>query len=277
MSKFRKMTAVLLSVMIIVCMFAVPASAEDTDDFEGLSEYAEVGDTVSKVIGRKYAYDVGYYSDHMAYYKFELKSAGDLDLKINIDGADQVFVDLYRQDGNQARPQTAKYTSGKLFNSGSTVFCRWKDYSKVITGTIPYKGLKAGIYYLRFTGVSVESVDPSPYYSKTIRGGEYTGVIKATLSFTPTSSSSSGSSSSSSSSKTTGKLEYLSVTLKKGSTLSLGAVTTGSSDGITWSSSKKSVATVNSKGKITAKAAGNAIITAKLGSTSVKIKVVVTK
>lgn len=44
---------------------------------------------------------------------------------------------------------------------------------------------------------------------------------------------------------------------------------------IKWSSSKKSVATVSKKGKITAKKAGKATITAKIGKTKLKCKVVV--
>lgn len=71
-----------------------------------------------------------------------------------------------------------------------------------------------------------------------------------------------------------GEIGYLGVTLKKGSELQLGAVMTEKGD-VTWSSSKKTVATVSKTGKITAKKKGTAIITAKTGANSVKIKITV--
>ena len=49
----------------------------------------------------------------------------------------------------------------------------------------------------------------------------------------------------------------------------------GTSQKVKWSTSKKSVATVNSKGKVTAKKSGTATITAKLGKKSYKYKVTV--
>lgn len=70
------------------------------------------------------------------------------------------------------------------------------------------------------------------------------------------------------------KFNYLTISLKKGDTLSLGADITGSGS-ITWKSSKSSVASVSSAGKVTAKSKGSAIITAKVGKTTKKIKIVV--
>lgn len=58
-------------------------------------------------------------------------------------------------------------------------------------------------------------------------------------------------------------------------TLSLGAALSGGSGTVTWKSSKSSVATVSSKGKITAKKAGSTIITAKCGTSYKKVKIVV--
>lgn len=50
---------------------------------------------------------------------------------------------------------------------------------------------------------------------------------------------------------------------------------TGTKAKVKWSSSNKAVASVNSKGKVTAKKKGNAVITAKVGKKSYKCKIVV--
>lgn len=63
---------------------------------------------------------------------------------------------------------------------------------------------------------------------------------------------------------TTIKLNKKNITLNVGKTYALKI--TGTNKKVTWSSNKKSVATVNSKGKITAKKKGTAKITAKVGN-----------
>lgn len=70
------------------------------------------------------------------------------------------------------------------------------------------------------------------------------------------------------------KISYLSMTLGKGSSVQLGTVLSGSSSQkVTWTSSKSSVVSVSSSGKISCKKKGTATITAKLGSSKVKIKI----
>jgi len=76
-------------------------------------------------------------------------------------------------------------------------------------------------------------------------------------------------------SKTEGKLSYFTITVSEGDVLQLGTVMSPSNAKVTWTSSKSSVAAVSSAGKVTAKAAGSAVITAKSGTSSIKIKVVV--
>ena len=68
-----------------------------------------------------------------------------------------------------------------------------------------------------------------------------------------------------------------SVTLKRGKskTLNPKLSPSGSQAKITFISSNKSVASVSSKGKITAKKKGKAVITVKAGNVSVKCKVTV--
>lgn len=69
------------------------------------------------------------------------------------------------------------------------------------------------------------------------------------------------------------KLSSTKVTLIKGESKTLKV--TGTKSKVTWSSSKKSVATVSSKGKVTAKAKGTTTITAKVGSKKLTCKVTV--
>ncbi len=75
--------------------------------------------------------------------------------------------------------------------------------------------------------------------------------------------------------KATGKKAAKKITLKRKAKLSLSAVTAPvtSKEKVTFSSSNKKVATVTSKGVVTAKKKGTAVITVKSGKKSVKIKV----
>lgn len=77
--------------------------------------------------------------------------------------------------------------------------------------------------------------------------------------------------------KATGKNVAKKVTLKRRGKLNLSAVVAPvtSKQKVTFSSSKKSVATVNSKGVVTAKKKGKATITVKSGKKNVKIKITV--
>lgn len=68
------------------------------------------------------------------------------------------------------------------------------------------------------------------------------------------------------------------LTMKKGTSVSLGAVTENYDGKVTWTSTKKSVATVSSTGKITAKKAGTTTVRASLDNGEyIQITVKVTK
>ena len=69
------------------------------------------------------------------------------------------------------------------------------------------------------------------------------------------------------------KLNKTKATVYVGKTVTLKV--TGTAKKVTWSTSKKSVATVSSKGKVTAKKAGTATITAKVGTKKLTCKVTV--
>lgn len=68
------------------------------------------------------------------------------------------------------------------------------------------------------------------------------------------------------------KLNYITINMERGDTISLGADMTGTGS-VTWKSSKPKVATVSSTGKITAKSKGTTVISAKCGKTTRKIKI----
>lgn len=69
------------------------------------------------------------------------------------------------------------------------------------------------------------------------------------------------------------KINATKKTLVKGQTYTLKV--SGTKKKVKWSTGKKSVSTVNSKGKVTAKAKGTATITAKVGSKKYTCKVTV--
>lgn len=69
------------------------------------------------------------------------------------------------------------------------------------------------------------------------------------------------------------KISKRSVTLKKGQSLKLKI--TGVKKNVKWSSDKKAIVSVNKNGKITAKKAGTATITAKFGKKRLTCKVIV--
>ena len=126
---------------------------------------------------------------------------------------------------------------------------KWNSVEKKYTGTLTFS-VEKGTYYLKFLT-----------YDK----GEQT------LKFIPTfPSKDSGSSEV--------KISYIVIPMKVGDTLSLGtALSAASEEKVTWKSSKTSVAKVTSTGKVTAKAAGTAVITATLGSSTQKIMIQVAK
>ncbi len=107
-------------------------------------------------------------------------------------------------------------------------------------------------------------VTKGTYYIKIAAGWNYKGSenkINLTATFPSSSNASKG------------KVYYLRLTMDKGDTLGIGAVVSSGTK-VTWTTSNSNVATVKN-GKVTAKAKGSAIITAKCGTSSQKIKIVV--
>ena len=183
------------------------------------------------------------YSGDYEDYKIYVTGKGLLKLNVTAQmNASRIYV--YDSDGNKISESEENYISGKSGFDGNSSWYEWNETVEKLKVEIKYL-VNKGNYYIRFVNSGFDG--------------------NGKLTFTATYPSSTS----------TAKINYITINLPKGSTLSLGTDTTGSGT-VTWKSSKTSVATVSSTGKVTAKAKGSTIITAKSGSSSKKIKIVVT-
>lgn len=245
MKKFVKILSVFMSVVILVTALCVPVSAASIED---TAKAIDSGKKISFTMKERQGL-IGYiYYD----YKVNLSEKGTLkltfDTKVNYSK-----VKVLDSNGNAIKLSSKSVSSGSAIyhtgHYGGYTSLTWNSTVENFKGTLSYKSLEKGTYYIRMWADTKE-----------VKG-------KTSVSFTYPQEKES---------ETEGKISYLSVTLKKGDTLQLGAVVDGEGT-VKWSTSKKAVATVTSKGKITAKSAGTATITAKLGTSSVKIKIKVTE
>ncbi len=174
-------------------------------------------------------------------YKVTVSESGTL--KLSIEWAIYAgFIMVFDSDGNKIPTMDSYSTSGSCSSiNEKTHEIWWNNTIEKYKGTVSYS-VKPGIYYIRFDG-----------YSTTGNGK---------LTFTATYPSTSN----------TAKINYITINMARGDSLSLGADLTGSGT-VTWKSSKPSVAAVSSTGKVTAKSKGSAIISAKVGKTTKKIKI----
>lgn len=236
MKKFGKILSCLLAALLLVTGLTIGAAAES------------IYDTASAITSGK-EYSAKLYNKYdTADYKITVSKAGDLNIKITAQ-MEETDVLVYDADGNTVQLSEAKTTSGtaseRRYDSGCRTETYWNRTVEKYAGTLSY-GVKKGTYYIRFN--------------------RYSSTGNGKLSFTATYPSSSSSKSA--------KISYLSMTLGKGSSVQLGTVLSGSSSQkVTWTSSKSSVVSVSSSGKISCKKKGTATITAKLGSSKVKIKI----
>ena len=237
MSKIKKLAAVLLSAVMFVCCFSVQASADSIED---------TAKSISN--GKSYSTQLYNYEDH-ADYKINATKSGTLKIKISSAKISSTYIYVYDSDGNDVKLSEKSVSSGNAnYRSyGGCTICDWKDTVEKFVGTLSYS-IKKGTYYIRFTRYS----------------GSGSGKITFSATF-PSSSSSSG------------KITGIAVPMKVNGTMQLAAAgASGTSGTVTWSSSDKSVASVSSNGKVTAKKKGIAVITAKLGSSSASIVINVT-
>lgn len=242
--KFKKILAAALAAMMTAAMLLIPASAES------IANTAK-----SRKNGESFSIKLNDASNHD--YKVKLTKSGDL--KISLTAA-VAYTDIYLfdSDGNQlmASEKASSATSGSIYVSSyhKNANCDWNSTMEKFKGTVVYKELDKGTYYIRIK-------KESSYTS-------YSGQGKTTVKFTFP-----GEAAEESGSTETKASPSLTATMKAGETLPLGVA---DADGtVTWTSSEKSVAEVDKNGKVTAKKAGNATVTAKTGKTTLEIRITV--
>ncbi len=236
MKIFRKIAAVLSAAVIAVSACASMAVTAGADSIYDTAKAISSGKSVSTILPAWGTAD----------YKVTVSGSGTLKFSVE---SQMYELDLYvyDSDGNKISTIANTDTSGRSSNIGQT--CNemfWNSTTERYKGTVSYS-VKSGTYYIRF----------DRYCSSNAGNGKLT--FTATY---PTGSSRKA------------KINYITLNLSKGDSLSLGADMTGSGT-VTWKSSNSSAVSVTSSGRVTAKGYGSAIITAKVGKTTKKIKIVV--
>ena len=179
-------------------------------------------------------------------YKVKVTKNGTLTLNINA-GIHEAYLYVYDSDGNLLSYENYEMTSGEMKStSNQRLNMSWNSATEKIKMKATYSVSK-GTYYIR--------LKRDTWWSN----GD--GKVSLTATF-PTATVSKA------------KINYLTLKVYEGDTIELGTVMTGSGS-VSWSSSKTSVATVNSSGKVVAKKSGFTIITAKCGTSKQRIKIIV--
>ncbi len=237
----KKVMAAIMTLVMVICILPVSAVAE-TDYDTALS--IELGDKQKET------------STAEKWYKVKTsKGVLQIDFSTNGDYSNVLVMD---EDGALLTVKNLTYKSGEIKQGGKDktyVFSENNSASKKVTLTAKYE-VKSNYYYIRVTNNKYSGCYP-----------DYNGAgsYQTEADFTLTASMS----------KTVkdAQIQYLCVPMKKGSTLKLSATLTVSGASVKWVSSKPSVVSVSSKGTLTAKKKGTAIITATCGDDEVKLKI----
>lgn len=241
MKHIKKLLSVLMACMIAFGAMAMPASADSIFD---TSKVIASGETISDV----FITQTGPWYDKNLDYKITVKETGTINLSYSA-GVRYFKLYLYDADGNEVINSSYKATTGTASLSGKNLTYKWNSATETIKGSASYKVTK-GTYYIRAQAPWDCYNDGNRKFSMTVKT---TGTSASSV----------------------GKISCLQITVPKGTTLKLAAVISGSGTA-KWTSSKPSVATVSSKGLITAKSKGFTYITCTLGSSKVKVRIKVT-
>ncbi len=177
-------------------------------------------------------------------YKIELSKKGTLKLEVT-SAASILFVQVLDSEGSELMKHSeATAKTGRISSNEDGIVLHWNSSVQKSKAVLKYS-LKKGTYYVRLYASQYGSV-----------------VGKTSVSFTYPQAEKAKSA----------EITSFAITLEEGDILQLDAILSSEGD-VTWSSSKKSVASVSDKGKVTAKKKGTAVITAKTGSSSMKITI----
>lgn len=239
MKVFKKVISLILTAAIMMSMICVGTVSAGAASILDTAKSIKSGRTYSSTAAKDYTnFD----------YKISVNKSGSLKIKVSA-ACNSVRVILYDSAGNEVKIKDCTEDAGYIpmicGGKGSTfVEYQWDTNVKKAAGTIEYTVGK-GTYYIRVTTNRGRSAS-----------GEYS--FKATF---PNDESKY-------------KVKYLSITLNKGNSIDLG-VSINTSEKVNWTSSNSKVVNVSSSGKITAISKGSAIIVAKAGNSSKKIKIIV--
>jgi len=243
MKILKKMLCGVMAAVMMITALCVPASAANDYDSAKLVDSGKKVTFTCKFDKNQYGY---YTVECPKIYKVEVSKKGTLKLDL-VSANSSLHVDVINGDGTELLMfDESEATSGKVVNYSNTgTECWWDRNLQKAKVTLKYK-VEKGTYYVKVWAPVNAQIE-----GKTSISFTYPQAEKKTE---------------------TAEITSFEITLKKGNTLQLGAILSGEGD-VKWSTSKKSVATVSSKGKITAKAKGTAVITAKVGDSSRKITI----
>ena len=231
---FEKLTSVFTAAVIAFSAAAAVTVSAGADSIYDTAMELSAGKSASAVLPK--------YNDTT---DFKVNVTGSGTLKLSIEAyMSASYVYVFDSDGNKLTTMDCTFISGSGSKPGvKDHYMKWNSAVEKFKGSVSYS-VESGTYYIRI------------YRDFGSTNGS--GDVTVTAEF-PTS-------------KNTAKLNCITIDLSKGDKLSLGAELTGKGT-VTWKSSKPSVASVSSSGKVTAKSKGTAVISATCGKTTKKIKI----
>lgn len=180
-------------------------------------------------------------------YELTSKWTGSLIVNWSV-GLQWSYLHVYDADGAYLKVNSLNVKAGELREGGEG-----KDKVRGFWNTISE----------RFSASATYSIGKGTYYITVTNGngsyGDGDGSLRLSVEFP---------------NKTSTDLTYLGITMKKGDTMKLESVGV-SSGNVKWTSSKKAVVSVTSKGVITAKKKGTSVISCTYNDKTVKLKVTV--